>query len=332
MAENSKLKVLYILDIMKKTDENHPLNTSEIGTKLQEYGIVAERKSIARDLQCLEDAGYTIVKCENHNDGWYMSDQDFEDYELKMLVDAIASAKFLTIEDSRKIIKKLKKLATKDGERLIDSTMVLDDQMKLLDKKFKFKFDTIMRAIADNKQITFQYQDRDSGSKKKLRYDGYYYKVSPYYIILHNDEYYAVTNLKNNNSINTFRIELMENVSQLDEPCRPTNEIVDLKDIGGRKHIGDLLRESVHLWNGTPETVTLEGYNSVRIHLQKNYGQNISIRDEGEDKFVARVNLVLNEGFYQWLAGYSDNIKITSPQKAVDGFKEYLKRTLAQYE
>ena len=126
MTGNSKLKIIYILEIMKKTDEHHPINTTQIAEKLASYGIQAERKSIARDIRCLEDAGFSIAKCVNHNDGWYMFDQEFEDHELKMLVDAVASAKFLTMEDSRRLIKKLKKLATKDGEEIINATLIID--------------------------------------------------------------------------------------------------------------------------------------------------------------------------------------------------------------
>ena len=126
MAETNKLKILYVLDIMRKTDEQHPMNISQIAEKLWSvYGLKSERKSINRDLQTLEDAGYSIVKCENHNLGWYMVDQDFEDHELKMLADAVASAKFMTLEDSRALIKKIKNIATREGEKLIDTTVVL---------------------------------------------------------------------------------------------------------------------------------------------------------------------------------------------------------------
>ena len=105
MAENNKLKLLYILDMMKKTDEFHPLNATQIKEKLKTYMIDAERKSISRDIECLSDAGYSIIKCDNHNKGWYMTDQDFEDYELKILADAVAKAQFLTADDTRKLIK-----------------------------------------------------------------------------------------------------------------------------------------------------------------------------------------------------------------------------------
>ena len=83
MAENNKLKLLHILSMMKKTDEFHPLNATQIKEKLKAYMIDAERKSISRDIECLSDAGYSIIKCANHNKGWYMTDQDFEDFIIK---------------------------------------------------------------------------------------------------------------------------------------------------------------------------------------------------------------------------------------------------------
>ena len=332
MAERSKLKILYVLDIMKKTDEHHPVNTTQISEKLAAYGIQAERKSIARDIQCLEDAGYSIAKCENHNDGWYMFDQEFEDHELKMLVDAVASAKFLTLDDSRQLIKKLKKLATKDGEKIIDATLIMDENLKLVDKKFNLKFDTIMRAITDYKQIRFQYIERDSGSKTTLRYGGYFYQVSPYFIALENDEYFLICNPNSHKYATTFRIELMTNIDIVDMPIRPMKETEELKDIGKTRTVSDFLRQSVHMWNGEAETITLRGINTCRINLTKTFGNNITIRDDGEEYFIANIKAAKSEGFYQWLAAYGANIKIQSPQIAINEFKVYLKKTMAQYD
>lgn len=125
MPENNKLKLLYILEMMKKTDEFHPLNATQIKEKLKAYMIDAERKSICRDIECLEDAGYSIIKCANHNKGWYMTDQDFEDYELKILADAVAKAQFLTVEDTRKLIKKLKNLLRRKVKKLSTVQLLL---------------------------------------------------------------------------------------------------------------------------------------------------------------------------------------------------------------
>ena len=164
--EKNKLKIIYLLDIMRKTDERHPINSTEIIQELGKYGISAERKAIGRDIHALQDAGYEIIMAENRNDGWYMINQAFEDYQLKMLVDAVASAQFLTMKDTRELVKKIKGMATKEGERIIDSSLVIEDSLKLRDNGFAIKFDKVMRAIADQKQIHFQYLEDAHGNKR----------------------------------------------------------------------------------------------------------------------------------------------------------------------
>lgn len=333
MAENSKLKILYILDIMKKTDAQHPLNTTQIAEKLMNYGIKAERKSIGRDLDCLEDAGYSIVKCENHNQGWYMTDLDFEEHELKMLVDAVASAKFLTIQESRSMIKKIKNLATKEGERLIDATIVMDPAMKIADSKFKFKFDLVMRAIAEKKQISFQYYELTSGNQRRLKRDGYVYQINPYYIVLvNNEEYFVVGNPVTHDHAGHFRIEMMANLEMTDERVRPMDEIVELKEIGSTKTIGEYVRETVNMWTGKPTRVTLRCGNGCRHNLMVKFGKEITMRDEDENTFIAHVSVTNNEGFYQWLAAYGPYITIEAPEDMRQHYIEYLKKTLACYE
>ena len=119
MIESGVLKILLVLDILKRTDEHHPVNSTQIIEELQKKGLKAERKSIGKYIQILRDEmNYDIVLCDNKNLGWYMCDQEFEDYELKMLADSVASAKFLSAANSRKLIKKIENLATKDGERI----------------------------------------------------------------------------------------------------------------------------------------------------------------------------------------------------------------------
>ena len=260
MTEKNKLKVLYILEMMKKTDENHPLNSSQIIAKLKAQQIEVERKSIGRVLNSLEEAGYSIIKCENHNLGWYMLDQEFENYEVKLLADMVANANFLTLKDSRRLIKKLKGLATMDGEKMIDATIHMDQSMKKQDGKFKFNYDTIMRAIVGGKKIRFQYYESSSGNKKTLRKDGRFYQVSPYYMILVDSQYYLIGNMEKYNNPVNFRIELITNLEITDEKIRPMKEVELLNKIGSYYTIGDYIRESVHMWSGE----------ATSVHLQQN--------------------------------------------------------------
>lgn len=333
MAETNKLKILYVLDIMRKTDEQHPLNISQIADRLWSvYGIRAERKSIGRDLQTLEGAGYSIVKCENHNLGWYMVDQDFEEYELKMLVDAVAGAKFMTLEDSRALIRKIKNLATREGEALIDATTVLDPALKIVDSKFKLKFDLVMRAIAERKQISFQYFEFSSGNQKVLKRDGRVYQVSPYYIFPMSDEYFLLANPASHDHATHFKIEMMTNVEMIDAPVRPMREIVELKAVGSTKTIGDYIRENVNMWTGTPVRVTLRCSNRYRHHLMMKFGKDITMWDSTAEEAAAYVTVTDNTGFYQWLSSCGGNVVLEAPEDMRRRYTAFLREMLMPYQ
>lgn len=332
MTEKNKLKILYILEMMRKTDENHPLNSSQIAAKLKRQGMEVERKSIGRVLDSLEEAGYSIIKCENHNLGWYMVDQEFENYEIKMLADAVATAKFLTLEDSRKLIKKLKRFATTDGEQIIDATTYMDPAVKMQEGKFKIHYDMIMRAIAGRKQIRFQYFDFIGSNQKQLRKGGMVYQVSPYYMVLAQEQYYLIGNMAEYDNPVNFRIELMTKLEVTEEKVRPMEEVELLNKIGSSYTIGDYIRQSVHMWSGEVEDVKLRCKDECRYDILKKFGFGATIREDGEGYFVARVKVNDAPGFYQWLASYGSRIVLQSPQTMKEQYIEYLKKALQCYE
>lgn len=330
--EKNKLKIIYVLELMKKTDEFHPMNSTKIIAELEKHGIAAERKAIGRDIQALNDAGYEIVRARNRNDGWYMISQDFEDHELKMLADAVASAKFLTVNDTRALLKKIKNLATKEGERIINAGLVIEDSMKMEDSGFAIKFDKVMRAIADHKKIRFQYADEESG-RQQLKNNGMVYQVTPYYLGVWGDEYFIVANTDGYSNTSHYRVALMANLEVTDIAGTPMSEVDELKEIGkGRRTFGDYIKESVNLWSGQVRKVKISGINRVRREVVKKFGRDLMFKDAGDGRFSVSLCVAEGEGFYQWIASFGFNMKIEGPQEYVDGYRDFLKRTLEQYE
>ena len=330
--EKNKLKIIYLLDIMRKTDERHPINSTEIIQELGKYGISAERKAIGRDIHALQDAGYEIIMAENRNDGWYMINQAFEDYQLKMLVDAVASAQFLTIKDTRELVKKIKGMATKEGERIIDSSLVIEDSLKLRDNGFAIKFDTVMRAISDQKQIRFQYLEEAPGNKRCARKNGKIYQATPYYLGVWSHEYFVVANTNGYDNTSHYRIEMMTNLEMTDQKVRPMSEVQGFKEIGRHgRTFGNYIKESVNLWSGKTVSIKLSGINHLKREVIKKFGRDIMFRDEPDERFSVNIDVAEGEGFYQWLAQFGKNIKIESPDKCIDEYKEFVKAALDQY-
>ena len=330
MEGKNKIKLLKILEIMKKTDENHALTIDGIRKKLEQYGIEAERKSISRDLKILEDSGFQIVLSKNHNDGWYMIEHTFQDFELKLITDAIASTRVLTMEDTRDLIKRIKGFATLEAERFIDNTVVVDLKLKEKDRRLSVYFDLVMRAIVAGKKITFQYIDRMS-SEKKTKNDGEVIQASPYYLVPMNGKYYVICCPDGSTAVHNCRLDLMVNIQMTDLDIKPKIEVDELKEIGHTMTDGEYLRLNTHSWTGIKESVTLEGVNWCRVNVSDKFGTDIMIHSKGEDKFIVHMNVAVNEGFYQWLASYGTNLKLLSPENRVAEFKEYIGRIYEQY-
>ena len=333
MAESGYSKIIAVLDILKRTDESHPVTSNQIIASLKKKNLHAERKSIGRYIRMLrEELNYDIVLCENRNLGWYMRDQDFEDYELKMLADWVASAKFLSMDDSRKLIKKIQNLATKEGERIIEDTLVIDESMKITDSMFAIKFDAIMRAIADKKKVSFKYTDWGPGNKRVPRKDGKTYVISPYYLGVWGYEYYVVANTDPYDNVSVYRVELMDSLETLQDKSRRMDEISELTGIGenGREFI-DFIKESVNLKFGEPRSIKISGINHLRNEVMKKFGNKLLFRDQGADRFSVYVNASDSRGFYEWIAQFGANMKIEHPKDCIEKYKRFLAETLEQY-
>lgn len=334
MASNNVLKILYVLELLKGTDEYHPINSSQIIEELEKYGLKAERKSIGNYIRILkEELQYDIILSDNKNLGWYMVGQEFEDYELKMLVDAVNSAKFITANNTRKLRKKILNLATKEGKRIISAGMIMEESLKLVDTKFAVKFDTVMRAVADCKQIRFQYQELGANNKKVVKKNGEYYQISPYYLGVWGHEYFVVANTGKYDNVSFYRVDMMKNVEVTEKAIRPMSEVDELKDIGKNgRSFADFIKEIVNLKNGKVRTVKISGMNQLQREVTKKFGNNISFRSQEEGRFVARVDVAESEGFYEWIAQFGNKMKIESPKEFVEGYKRFLLDALGQYE
>ena len=149
-----KQKLLYLRKIMlEKTDENHPITTNEIIAELERYGIRSERKSIYNDLQILETYGLDICRIKSNNTYYYVGSREFELPELRLLVDAIQSSKFITHKKSLALIKKLEGLASEHEGELLQRQVVVSNRVKTVNEKIYYNVDTISNAISKGKQI-----------------------------------------------------------------------------------------------------------------------------------------------------------------------------------
>lgn len=330
MEGKTKEKLLYILERLRKTDEQHPVNSNELIAYLGEKGVPAERKSVARDISALREAGYSVILCDELKRGYYMTDQLFEDYELKIIADAVSGAKFITYEDSTAIIEKLCEIASPTGEEIIKNHTFVDEKIKSKNKKVRYNIDKVITAIKTGKRITFQYFEFAPDGKMQLKREGHTYEISPYYLCWTDDSYFLIGNSKSHDHLIHFHVEMMTNVEITKLPIRNREEIEELR---GSFSIGDYLRRSVNMYGGESIRLSLECSEKIAKDLRREFGEDIVTKPAGEGKFITEVKAAEGEGLIRWLMQFSaEDLNVIGPEGIRNEIRERAKSLFERYE
>ncbi len=308
---DTKLKLLKILEILQDTDEEHPLTASQIGEKLKLYGLEAERKAICCDINILkDDAGYDILLSPDNKLGYYMASRDFEDWEIKVLMDGLWSRKFLTKANTEAISTKLLGLVSKDSQKMLRTISPVETGHKNPNPTTKINIDSLLKAIKHQKKVSFQYTYHDIHLEVREKREGKPYLVNPYSLIWKNECYYLVGNYEKYDNLSTYRLDRMKNLVVLGDSIKSSRELLgsnpDLQ-------IQDYLRTSLYHYNGEKIHLTLEVAENMVGDLVDFFGLDLHFTPY-DDKYRVTVEVLDGKGLYYWLLQYEDNVKVISPQ------------------
>lgn len=321
-----KLKIVYLMKILnEKTDETHSVTMADILKELSNYGITAERKSIYSDIELLKQYGLEIEGEQRERTYYYrLVNRDFELAELKLLVDAVSSARFVTEKKSNALIKKIEGLASEYEARKLQRQVFVAERVKSENEQILYNIDAIHRAIAENSQIKFKYFNWNSKKEMELRRDGQFYEMSPWALTLQDEYYYLVCFDKETESIKYFRVDKMLKIDLTDTP-REGKEQFDKFDIAlyAKKRFG--------MFDGEEKNVSLLCHNSYAGVIIDRFGKEVAMRPFDDEHFVANVNVALTRQFLAWVFSMSDFIKILSPSEAVEEIKVMAEKLLKQY-
>ena len=325
MAKNSgqKLKMLYIIRILEEyTDENHPITTKELIEKLALFDVEAERKSIYDDIARLQDYGYDIIKKENRNGGgYYLGSRDFELVELKLLVDAIQSSRFVTERKSRELIGKLEKLVNKHDAKELHRQVYVAGRVKTDNESIYYQVDAIQKAIAENKQIEFVYLDWNAKKELVPRREEKYL-VSPWILMWQEEKYYLVAYDHNSQSLRHYRVDKLKDVEVLEE-----NRIGQA--IYEKLNPADYVNKAFGMYGAKEEAVILTFPERLIGVIIDRFGKDVSIRS-GKNGLRARVKVMVSPQFYAWVAGVGKELRIEGPDEVTCEYKTWLQNLLEE--
>ena len=322
---NQKLKLLYLSKILlEETDEEHSLTVQELIARLEQKGVQAERKSIYDDLKTLEFFGLDVQSRKGRSPGWFVGSREFELPELKLLVDAVQSSRFLTRKKSDALIRKLERLASVYQAGQLQRQVFVSGRIKVMNESIYYNVDKLHNAIASRQVITFKYFDYNMYRKKVFRRNGERYSVSPYGLIWNNDNYYLVAYDGAHQEMRHYRVDKMSEITVTSQPREGEKEYPAF-DIAsyGQKHFG--------MYGGDEMSVTLRARSSMAGVVFDRFGQDVILTPDGDDFFTVTIPLVLSPQFFGWLFALEPDVTLTAPPQAVDAYRERLRSAQAQY-
>ncbi len=325
-SSNQKMKLLYLMKIMlEKTDEEHGLTTAEIIESLAAYGVGAERKSIYDDMEALRLYGLDIIQTrEGRNSDYRVVSRDFEMPELKLLVDAVQSSKFITRKKSDELIKKIEGFASVHEARQLHRQVFVANRIKTMNESIYLTVDKIHTAITLNKKITFQYFEWSPKKEKILRHNGAIYCASPWALTWDDENYYLIAYDSAAEKIKHYRVDKMLSISVAEDE-REGREFFEDFDMAiySKKTFG--------MFGGREETVSLRCRNKMANIIVDRFGTDTIMTVTDDDYFEITVKVAVSPLFLTWIMNFGSDIKIISPQSVIEDFKALAKEALEQY-
>ena len=324
---NQKLKLVCLIDIMEKyTDEEHGLTMPEIIEKLDAYDIGAERKSIYEDFELLRSYGFDIGSFHQNGYRYNLQSRDFDIAELKMLVDAVQSSKFITPKKTRILVEKISHLASDYQANELQRNIRVANQIKSENEKILYTVDAIHSAINTNRAITFNYLEWTPRGKKVAKHDGKLYHASPWALIWDDEYYYLAAYEEKSGLVKHFRVDKMQNVSVAKEKREGYKLFRD------NMKSEDYSRKFFGMYHGDEECVTLRCDDSLAGVIYDRFGKGVAVTPTENGYFDVSVPVKVSDIFFGWVTNFGDKMKITAPQNVVDGYKKHIRKIIKQYK
>lgn len=328
MAERKgyRTRILLVERYLRRfSDESHGRTMREILEYLQTQGITTDRRTLYLDFEEMRSMGMDIIAEKGRRDCcYYLASREFELAELKLLVDAVRSFRFMTVRKSRSLIGKLKGLVSVYEAEALEQQISGEDRYKSLNEEVYYNVDRIHAAIHDNRRIRFQYFQWTVSKEMALRHGGDWYHVSPWGLVWDDENYYLIAYDPEQEEIRHYRVDKMLHIEPQEEP-RDGEEQFRRFDITGYS------RKMFGMFGGETEQVKLLCDNDMAGVMIDRFGTGVTMIPVDERRFCAQPEVVVSDQFIGWVISLGDRVRILEPASAVDAMKETARRLSSQY-
>ena len=314
---NQKFKFTYLMKIMlEKTDDEHSLTMPQIVEELEKYDVTAERKSIYTDFQDMtEKFGVEIIKEQIGRETYYhVGAREFELAEVKLLIDAIQSSKFITQTKSRELITKIKSFVSEHQAKQLQRQVYINDRVKTMNESVYYNVDDIHTAINQNKKIRFKYFKWDINTKLVPRHNGDWFIVSPWALTWDDENYYMVAFDDLDSKIKHYRVDKMMHIS-IEEEKRSGRDVFQNFDMA------EYSKATFGMYQGQKAKVKIQFANYMCGVFIDRFGKDISFRPIDDEHSEFHVDVNVSPQFFGWIFSLGKDVKVTGPSEVVERMK-----------
>ncbi len=314
----AKPRILYLQKILlERTDEEHPLSTTQLIDILNnEYGISAHRTTIAKDIAALEEFGLDIVIIHSTQSKYFVGSRKFELPELKLLIDAVESSKFITKKKSDILIEKIHTMTSLEQVSKLKRNNYVIDRIKPDNEQIYYIVDAINDAINTGKQISFQYFDYTGLGEKVLKNEGEVYTLSPYKLLWNGDYYYVIGYSEKKGKVVTFRVDRIASIPKI----LTVDAVEKPKDFD----LAKFTREVFFMYDGDNVTVELRCDNNLMKTMIDRFGEDITTLAYDKTSFLLKTEISASQTFFGWVFGFGGKVQILAPESVKERYRQMI--------
>ncbi len=326
-GNNQKIKIIKILEILSMySDEENTISTTEIIRRLKDEGIDCARKALYDDIKTLNEYGYEVMQVRKKQNEYYVVERKFDVPELKILIDAVGCANFITEKKSEELTTKLANLAGSYKAEVLSREVLNHNELKKTNEKIYYTIDAVEKAIQKGKKIEFKYFDTDIDGNRVYRKDGAVYVINPVKLTISDNKYYLICYSDKHPELSSYRVDRMDNVviseeNKTHKPCEKEQNV--------KKYVNGLFG----MLGGKKEKVDLKVQNSLKMTevINDKFGKEKIITKKTDEYFVIRADVEVSPTFFAWLTIFGGEIEIAFPQKVKNEYVDFLHKNLELY-
>lgn len=314
----AKPRILYIKKILEeRTDEEHPLSTNQILDILKnEYDISAHRVTLTKDIAALQEFGVDIVIIHSTQSKYFVASRQFEMPELKLLIDAVESSKFITKKKSDALIEKIHMMTSPGQVEKLKRNNYVVNRIKPDNEQIYYIIDAINDAINMGKQISFQYYDYTGLKKKELKNKGEVYKLSPYKLLWSGDYYYVIGYSEKKEKVINFRVDRIAVIPDiLDKDILPMPDGFDMENF---------TKEVFFMFSGEKVMVDLRCDNSLMKTMVDRFGEDVTTLAYDMTSFRIQTEVSASPTFFGWVFGFNGKVQILAPESVKEQYGQMI--------